>query len=116
MTPDPYLAETFCCKAAWLLPGWRCCGCLGWTTSPHGRPASAKPILKCSATSCNGSPSWSPHDQFFSVAHYDKPVFDAAAWRLEIGGLVQQPMALTLDDIRARPAPGGQLHTGVLRQ
>jgi DMSO/TMAO reductase YedYZ molybdopterin-dependent catalytic subunit len=48
--------------------------------------------------------SWlTPNDQFFTVGHYDKPVLDAAAWRLQIGGLVQQPMTLTLDDLKARP-------------
>src|SRR5438128_9822957 len=48
--------------------------------------------------------SWiTPNDQFFSVAHYDKPVLDASTWRLQIGGLVQQPMVLTLDDLKARP-------------
>ncbi len=48
--------------------------------------------------------SWiTPNDQLFTVAHYDKPVLDAATWRLQIGGLVQQPMVLTLDDIKARP-------------
>src|SRR6266849_2945965 len=44
-----------------------------------------------------------PNDQFFTIAHYDKPVLDAATWRLQIGGLVQQPMVLTLDEIKARP-------------
>jgi DMSO/TMAO reductase YedYZ molybdopterin-dependent catalytic subunit len=48
--------------------------------------------------------SWlTPNDQFFTVAHYDKPVIDAAAWRLQIGGLVQQPLTLGLDDLKARP-------------
>jgi DMSO/TMAO reductase YedYZ molybdopterin-dependent catalytic subunit len=48
--------------------------------------------------------SWlTPNDQFFSVQHYDKPVLDAATWRLQIGGLVQQPLTLTLDDLKARP-------------
>jgi len=48
--------------------------------------------------------SWiTPNDQFFTVAHYDKPVLDAATWRLQIGGLVQQPMTLTLDDLKTRP-------------
>jgi DMSO/TMAO reductase YedYZ molybdopterin-dependent catalytic subunit len=44
-----------------------------------------------------------PNDQFFTVGHYDKPVLDPATWRLQIGGLVQQPMTLTLDDLKARP-------------
>src|SRR5438132_1177561 len=48
--------------------------------------------------------SWlTPNDQFFTVQHYNKPVLDAATWRLQIGGLVQQPMVLTLDDLKARP-------------
>ena len=48
--------------------------------------------------------SWlTPNDQFFSVKHYDKPILDAAAWRLRISGLVQQPLTLTLDDLKARP-------------
>src|SRR6266851_9908635 len=48
--------------------------------------------------------SWlTPNDQFFTVAHYDKPVIDAATWLLRIGGLVQQPLTLGLDDLKARP-------------
>ena len=44
-----------------------------------------------------------PNDQFFTVAHYDKPVLDATAWQLQIGGLVQQRLTLSLDDLKARP-------------
>ncbi len=48
--------------------------------------------------------SWiTPNDRSFTVAHYDKPVLDAAIWRLPIGGLVQQPLSLTYDDLKARP-------------
>ncbi len=48
--------------------------------------------------------SWiTPNDRFFSIAHYDRPVIDAADWRLEIGGLVSQPLTLTLDKIKALP-------------
>jgi len=48
--------------------------------------------------------SWlTANNQFFTVAHYDKPVLDAATWRLMIGGLVQQPLTLALDDLKARP-------------
>jgi DMSO/TMAO reductase YedYZ molybdopterin-dependent catalytic subunit len=31
------------------------------------------------------------------------PVFDAATWRLTIGGLVEQPVSLTYDDLRSLP-------------
>jgi DMSO/TMAO reductase YedYZ molybdopterin-dependent catalytic subunit len=48
--------------------------------------------------------SWiTPNDKFFSIAHFDRPVIDAASWELEISGLVKQPVTLTLADIRARP-------------
>ena len=44
-----------------------------------------------------------PADQFFTVAHYGQPQVDLGAWRLEVGGLVEHPMTLTLDELRARP-------------
>lgn len=48
--------------------------------------------------------SWiTPNDQFFSIAHYNRPEIDAANWRLEIGGLVNQPLTFTLDEIKALP-------------
>jgi DMSO/TMAO reductase YedYZ molybdopterin-dependent catalytic subunit len=48
--------------------------------------------------------SWiTPNDQFFSIAHYNRPEINAADWQLTIGGLVTQPLILTLDDIMARP-------------
>jgi DMSO/TMAO reductase YedYZ molybdopterin-dependent catalytic subunit len=48
--------------------------------------------------------SWlTPNAQFFTVKHYDLPALDPTTWRLQIGGLVQQPIFLTLDDLKARP-------------
>ena len=44
-----------------------------------------------------------PTDQHFSVAHYGQPAVDAQAWRLDVLGLVDRPLTLTLDDLRARP-------------
>ena len=38
------------------------------------------------------------------MIHFDIPHVDAAAWRLRIGGLVEQPLELTLAELRARPA------------
>lgn len=47
--------------------------------------------------------SWiTPNEQFFEVTHFGWPVIDAATWKLEIDGLVRQPLSLTLDDIKAR--------------
>ena len=48
--------------------------------------------------------SWiTPNDKFFSIAHFNRPVIDASTWKLEIDGLVKNPMTLTLADIKARP-------------
>ena len=48
--------------------------------------------------------SWlTPNDKFFSVAHYDRPVIDEKNWKLEIGGLVKQPLTFTLGELKARP-------------
>ncbi len=47
--------------------------------------------------------SWiTPNDKFFSIAHYNRPTIDAAAWRLNLSGLVK-PTALTLDQLKAVP-------------
>jgi len=40
----------------------------------------------------------------YLLIHYDIPDVDAAAWRLEVGGLVERPLSLSLADLRARPA------------
>jgi DMSO/TMAO reductase YedYZ molybdopterin-dependent catalytic subunit len=48
--------------------------------------------------------SWvTPPDQFFSVSHYGRPEINAEEWQLEISGLVEHPMTLTLDDLKAWP-------------
>ena len=44
-----------------------------------------------------------PNSRFFSIAHYDRPVIDEKAWKLEINGLVKRPLTLTLADLKQRP-------------
>jgi sulfane dehydrogenase subunit SoxC len=39
----------------------------------------------------------------YLLTHYDIPHVDPSAWRLEVGGLVEHPLSLSLDDLRARP-------------
>jgi DMSO/TMAO reductase YedYZ molybdopterin-dependent catalytic subunit len=45
-----------------------------------------------------------PAGLHYLLIHFDIPAVDAAAWRLEIGGLVERQVELTLDDVRARPS------------
>jgi DMSO/TMAO reductase YedYZ molybdopterin-dependent catalytic subunit len=45
-----------------------------------------------------------PAGLHYLLVHYDIPVVDAAAWRLEVGGAVERPLSLALDELRARPS------------
>src|SRR6266699_2283208 len=38
----------------------------------------------------------------YLLIHYDIPIVDGEAWRLELGGEVERPLSLSLDDLRAR--------------
>jgi DMSO/TMAO reductase YedYZ molybdopterin-dependent catalytic subunit len=40
----------------------------------------------------------------YLLTHYDIPAVDADAWRLRVDGLVERPLELSLDEVRARPA------------
>ena len=44
-----------------------------------------------------------PNKQFFNVAHFERPVIRAEDWTLELSGLVERPLTLTLDELKARP-------------
>ena len=45
-----------------------------------------------------------PAGLHYLLIHFDIPHVDTEAWRLEIGGLVERPLSLSLPDLRARPA------------
>lgn len=48
--------------------------------------------------------SWlTPTDQVFSVQHYDIPSFELKDFQLEIGGLVNRPLKLTVEEIKQLP-------------
>jgi sulfane dehydrogenase subunit SoxC len=40
----------------------------------------------------------------YLLTHYDIPEVDATRWRLRVDGLVERPLMLSLDELRARPA------------
>lgn len=42
-------------------------------------------------------------DQFFTVAHYPVPDYDAATYTLKVTGLVDRPLELSLADLQKRP-------------
>jgi len=45
-----------------------------------------------------------PEKQFFAVSHYGAGKVNLADWKLKIGGHVEKPVDLSLDQIKARPA------------
>jgi sulfane dehydrogenase subunit SoxC len=44
-----------------------------------------------------------PIGMHYLLVHFDVPFVDATTWTLEVGGHVATPLALSLDEIRARP-------------
>jgi DMSO/TMAO reductase YedYZ molybdopterin-dependent catalytic subunit len=40
----------------------------------------------------------------YLLTHYDIPLVDESTWRLEVDGLVERPLSISLDELRARPA------------
>ena len=76
--------------------------------SPHARTGRSFPgwtsrsptrCRRSSSSSSSGSScdSWiTPNDQFFVIKHFNEPELNERDWRLEISGLVDQPMTLTL--------------------
>lgn len=50
-----------------------------------------------------------PQDQVFSVQHYGMPKVDAAAFKLQVAGLVERPKAFTLEEIKAMPKKDQQM-------
>ena len=41
-----------------------------------------------------------PKDQFFTTQHYGHPKVDVANYKLQVSGLVDRPLTLSLDDLR----------------
>lgn len=44
-----------------------------------------------------------PQDQVFSVQHYGVPTVELPTYKLDIGGLVEQPKSFTLEELKALP-------------
>src|SRR3954469_887532 len=44
-----------------------------------------------------------PTGLHYLLVHFDIPAVDAATWRLRRDGLVERPVEMSLDDLRARP-------------
>ena len=47
---------------------------------------------------------FTPINQFFTTQHYGHPEIDTAVYRLRVSGLVDEPLALSIADLRAMPS------------
>jgi sulfane dehydrogenase subunit SoxC len=65
---------------------------LALATRNHGMPLEA---LRYDVT---------PPGLHYVLTHYDIPAIDPEAWRLEVGGAVERPLRLGLEDLMRRPA------------
>ena len=89
-------------RFAWAFPSREGETVIAWLDQPAENPVPE--IIKTQLV-WEDLDSWvTPNDKFFSIAHFDRPVIDANSWKLEIDGLVEKPMALTLADLKARPS------------
>jgi DMSO/TMAO reductase YedYZ molybdopterin-dependent catalytic subunit len=98
------LAGLACLSCPWLahaLPVASSEEVIPWLDQP---PSNPKPEVVGNLRQWEELDSWiTPKDKFFTVGHYNKPVIDENAWRLEISGLVKHPINLTLRELKARP-------------
>src|SRR5688572_20677238 len=95
------LAVSYSSRFAWAFPGREGEKVIAWLDQPASNPVPE--VIKTQLV-WEELDSWvTPNDKFFSIAHFDRPVIDANAWKLEIDGLVNKPMSLTLADLKARP-------------
>ena len=65
---------------------------LALATRNHGMPLEA---LRYDVT---------PPGLHYVLTHYDIPAVDPGSWRLEVGGAVERPLRLALDEVMRRPA------------
>ncbi|MCC7352473.1 MAG: molybdopterin-dependent oxidoreductase [Anaerolineae bacterium] len=67
------------------------------TSSPPPTPRPTAPVVEGMRIT--------PNKYFYTVFYQiEDPQVDIAAWRLEVKGLVERPLSLSLDDIRALPS------------
>jgi DMSO/TMAO reductase YedYZ molybdopterin-dependent catalytic subunit len=98
------LAGLACLSCPWLAHAFPVASgeeVIPWLDQP---PSNPKPEVVGNLRQWEELDSWiTPKDKFFTVGHYNKPVIDENAWRLEISGLVKRPINLTLRELKARP-------------
>ncbi len=75
---------------------------LPWVDQPDPVPPPAQDVVGNLLDWEALSTRLTPADDFFTVKHYGQPVVDPATWRLEVTGLVDRPLSLSLPELQAR--------------
>ena len=76
---------------------------VAWLDQPAAVPPPAQAIIG-QQLQWEELDSWiTPTNKFFTVKHFGQPTIDLQKWRLDVTGLVKQPLSLTLDQLKARP-------------
>ena len=74
---------------------------LPWLDQPAKNPV---PEVVTNLLAWEGLDAWiTPPEDFFSVSHYGRPEIDVKDWQLQITGLVDHPMTLSMADLQAWP-------------
>ena len=74
-----------------------------WLDQPAAVPAPAQDVIGQQLV-WEELDAWiTSTDRFFTIKHFGQPAFDSPGWRLDVAGLVKQPLSLTLDQVQARP-------------
>jgi DMSO/TMAO reductase YedYZ molybdopterin-dependent catalytic subunit len=74
-----------------------------WADQPPPIPPPAVNVIQ-GLTRWEDLDSWiTPNDKFFGIGHYGWPAIDEKTWKLNVGGSVAKPAALTLADLKALP-------------
>jgi DMSO/TMAO reductase YedYZ molybdopterin-dependent catalytic subunit len=76
---------------------------VAWLDQPAAVPPPAQAIIG-QQLQWEELDSWiTPTNKFFTVKHFGQPTIDLQKWRLDVTGLVKQPLSLTIDQLKARP-------------
>jgi DMSO/TMAO reductase YedYZ molybdopterin-dependent catalytic subunit len=76
---------------------------VAWLDQPAAVPAPAQAIIG-QQLQWEELDSWiTPTSKFFTIKHFGQPTIDLQQWRLDVTGLVKQPLSLTIDQLKARP-------------
>jgi DMSO/TMAO reductase YedYZ molybdopterin-dependent catalytic subunit len=76
---------------------------VAWLDQPAAVPPPAQAIIR-QQLQWEELDSWiTPTNKFFTVKHFGQPTIDLQKWRLDVTGLVKQPLSLTIDQLKARP-------------